>query len=71
MILAFTLASVSKLLCVCLADGGERDGVMCARLREGRDLTLVAAGMRWHLFITQLKEDTYPPLHSSYRRMQT
>jgi hypothetical protein len=35
------------------------------------DLTLVTAGMRVLLFIWQLVEDTYPPLNSSYRRVQT
>ena len=50
---------------------GKSAVVMCARLREGRDLTLVAAGMGLLLFIRQLKEDTYPPLNSSYRRVQT
>ena len=67
-------ASVLKRLCICAADGGEVYNsavVLCARLREGRDLTLVAAGMGMLLFIRQLKEDTYPPLNSSYRRMQT
>jgi hypothetical protein len=50
-------ASVLKRLCICAADGGEVYNsavVLCARLREGRDLTLVAAGMGMHLFIRQL-----------------
>ncbi len=64
-------ASVLKRLCICVVDEGEVAVVLCARLREGRDLTLVAAGMGLLLFMKLLVKDTYPPLNSSYRRVQT